>query len=407
MSKDGKIAGRYVYKTYEVYKGVKFECRGTSCKSRAEAKLSWSRRLQKKCSEIDNDVEEGNKEKKSLTQRRVDQREAEEKKERLKMKKEQHIFSDEIYKWYQLYMVHSGREKRTVRTDYDTIEQLSKSPFSNTEVSVITSDEIQSYLVSLANMGLSQSTIKKRKNMLAMYFRYARPDDDPIRRCVIPKSDKMPEEKDAYSDEEIKKLTEQLRKPYNPSGRGIDRGSVHGRMLLIILYEYLRISEALELRTGDVDLQHGILHVSRQYDEETHEIKDPKYNSVRTLPIAAEVWEIFEDVTKNRSDDELLFPAGMTLNSESRSDDRHIRCNNLRACLESTEKLLGLPRHTVHDLRHDGISLFVRRGISAPDISKFAGHKSVSFTMERYYRHTSRIDENVIYQISGRKCACK
>lgn len=63
----------------------------------------------------------------------------------------------------------------------------------------------------------------------------------------------------------------------------------------------------------------------------------------------------------------------------------------------SAERISGLQKHTVHDLRHDGISMWVRRGILPQDISRFAGHKSVSFTLERYY--LASCDDEDIYNL--------
>ncbi|MBP3241843.1 MAG: hypothetical protein J6M92_15085, partial [Oribacterium sp.] len=92
------------------------------------------------------------------------------------------------------------------------------------------------------------------------------------------------------------------------------------------------------------------------YDEYTGEIKLPKYNSVREVPIAGEVWNILEYACKDKSAEHLLFPSG-TLNASQRELDHHIRGNNLRSCLYSAERISGLQKHTVHDLRHDGISM--------------------------------------------------
>ena len=57
------------------------------------------------------------------------------------------------------------------------------------------------------------------------------------------------------------------------------------------------------------------------------------------------------------------------------------------ACQEA-----GLERHVVHDLRHDGISYYVRQGVKPQSIQKWAGHSSLSVTLDIYYRSTGDDD---------------
>lgn len=369
-----KVAGRYVYKKTEVYKGEHFICVGTSTKGITEAKKSYERRLSKKRNEIDGKIEK------------------EEKGE---------ILSESIREWHQQYKAGSVNARTLIR-HMTTINQICDSTLGELHVMEITTDDVQSFFVSLVEAGYSESVIKKCKDMLNMFFTNKRPSTNPIGGCILPKSKKETEEKPAYSDEEIRKITEQLSKPYDPSKRGADRGSVNGRMLVVALYEYLRIGELQEIRVKDVDFSHGLLHIERQYDETTGEIKAPKYKSARALPISKEIWGILEAQVEGKNPEDLVFPSGTTLNQSSCAWDNHVRANNLRDCLYHAEDYAGLDHHTVHDLRHDGISYFVRKGYEAVDISRFAGHKDVSFTLRRYYRHTKDINLATIKRATGR-----
>lgn len=370
-------SGRYVLKTYETYKGIKFICRGTSRTSKAEAKENWKKNLEERKNKID------------------------------------YVSTDStivlplknaLPKWYELYHECSWRNERTKRTDYDTINQICNSILGEIPVNVINSDHIQKYLITEARTH-SKSSLKKRKCMLNMFFSQYRANDNPVSKIELPTPKITNQAPTAYSDEDISKLTQILSLKYNPkihrNTETLHRGYIYGHALIVCLFEYLRYSELTELRVKDVHFEEGLIHVSRQYDEYTGEIKPPKYNSVREVPIAKEVWDIIADACKNKSQDNLLFPSG-ALNASQQASDQHIRGNNLRSCLYSAEAFCGLAKHTVHDLRHDGISMWVRRGLLPQDISRFAGHKSVSFTLEKYYRQTKSIDVSVIESICGK-----
>lgn len=364
-------SGRFTLKTHETYKGINFICRGTSRNSKSEAKENWKKNLEARKQKIDNvdsSCDLSTPLKKALPE------------------------------WYALYHERSWRNERTKRTDHDTINQICKSMLGEFPVNAITSDHIQKYFINEASI-LSKSSLKKRRNMLNMFFSQYRLNDNPVIRTELPAS-RDTDTTAAYNDEEISRLTKVLSTEYNPAIRANTesslRGFIYGNALLVCLYEYLRYSELTELRVKDIHFDEGLIYVSRQYDEYTGEIKLPKYNSIREVPIAGEVWNILEHACKDKSEEHLLFPSG-TLNASQRALDHHIRGNNLRSCLYSAERISGLQKHTVHDLRHDGISMWVRRGILPQDISRFAGHKSVSFTLERYY--LASCDDEDIYTI--------
>lgn len=356
--------GRYYFRTHEVYKGVKFVCCGTSRKGKKQAKENWEKNLEKKRFEINNKEAHTGKVK---------------------------TLGQELTRWYDLYIENTDIQERTKKTDRDTIKQIRTYAISNMPLIDITSDDLQAFMNEQKQY--SVSTMKKRYGLLKRFFEYARPDNNPMRQVVIP-AVKKTEELEAYSDTQILKLYKQLMKPYNPSKRGKERGSIYGRALVVCLYQFLRISELLELRVKDVDLENDILYVRRQFDPYTYEIKPPKYNSVRALPICRECYDILKERIIGKDKEDLLWQSGelVPLSNNHYANDRHLTQDILRRILASSQKYAGVPQHTVHGLRHDGISRLVRMGVPAADVSKFAGHKNISTTLERYYRHTEMTD---------------
>ena len=62
------------------------------------------------------------------------------------------------------------------------------------------------------------------------------------------------------------------------------------------------------------------------------------------------------------------------------------RANNLRRReWPKAVALAGLdPQPTFHDMRHTAVSLWIAAGASDLEVAKWAGHRSVSFTKDRY-----------------------
>ena len=380
---------RYTYREVVEYKGEKKRITGTSAQGRMEARKSFQRKVDKWKDEIDTreNTVTGNEK-----------------------------LSVAMTRWYEVYKAPLGLTDNTIITDRDTMKQIFLTDLGEMIVSEITADDIQKNLNTLAR-NRSDSIIKKRYLMLKMFFKYfsiTRQVFNVMEAVRLPKT-KLPKkethfgssEKLAYTDEEIRTLYDFLKKPFDKTKIGtLECGTVYGRFLLVILYEYLRYGEAAELRVKDVDFKRNVIHVRRQWVSRCKEIRAPKYRSVRDVPIAKEVRRFILEATVGKRADDLLFRTGELNKNRDyipSAADGHIRENVVLLTLHRAEDRLHLDRHTIHDLRHDGISLFVRRGIRAEDVSRFAGHKSVSFTMDRYYRHTEEISEETMRLVVGER----
>lgn len=138
-----EATGRFVYKTQESYKGVEWTCKGSSMENITQAKKAWQKNRERRMRQID-----------GLENKKYG---------RIKLR----VAMTDWYDLYKRYEVKNGRSRseRTILTDEDTMNQIFLV-LGDKNVCDIDSDEIQKYLLSLANDGLSQSTIKKRWNML-------------------------------------------------------------------------------------------------------------------------------------------------------------------------------------------------------------------------------------------------
>ncbi|MCD7995146.1 MAG: site-specific integrase [Clostridia bacterium] len=186
-------------------------------------------------------------------------------------------------------------------------------------------------------------------------------------------------------------LVKELSKKYNPAARtsnGLERGYLYGKPLVVIMYQFLRVGEAVELRVKDIDFDKDKIHVRRQYDEQHKLIVPPKWGSRRDIPIASVCRDILENACDGKQPNELVFSSG-ALNSDMIEHGGHILRGGLRRVINVACEHAGLEKHTIHDLRHDGISWIVRRGAHPQSVQKWAGHKSLSVTLDRYFRHTT------------------
>lgn len=383
--------GRHIYKTYEEYKGVKWICKGSSKESDSLAKESWKKNREKKIAEIEGAIQ---------------------------VKTGRVRLSSAIREWYNLYKRSESikgrpRSAATVRTDEDTLNQII-SDIGELYVCDISSEVIQKSLSRLQQRGVSQSIINKRWNMFNMYFAYVYPDgNNPMSKCKKPSSKKWDRlwlteddsvHKKSYTAEQMRMLAEEFQRPYVQKShwKTHESGYSCGELLTVIMYEFLRIAESTELRVKDVDFDKSVIHVRRQYQEKEKKTVLPKYGSRRTVPIMKECLSILEHACIGKGPDDLLFDAFQIYGSRTSEHEGHIIQGRIRENLYYACERLGLEQHTVHDLRHDGISRLVNMGVKPQSVSRWAGHKSVAFTMDKYYRHTGVEDADDLALVVGK-----
>lgn len=366
--------GRWIYRTVEEIDGAKIEFRGSSILGPEAAMESWARRREKKLGEMERkkDREEG----------RI-------------------LLGDALRGWYDLYKKRERRQGRdrssqTIRTDRATISAICKD-MEGVYLKDLSSDIMQEDLLRLRERGVSQSIINKRWNMYKMFMSHIG-RADIMERCTRPYSTRQQEEeKTAYTPTEVEQLVRELKREHIP-GLILSsplQGYRCGGLLTVILYQSLRLGEVLELRVGDIDLERGVMHIQRQYQETRDKISAPKYKSARDVPVMKECRGIIEEAVRGKDQGALLWERWQQDGLYS----GHITQGRVREDLTRACKAVGLPVHTVHDLRHDGISRLVDLGVRPQSVSRWAGHKSLTLTLDRYYRGTGQEDPEDLRKI--------
>lgn len=365
--------GKYICKRKAVYKETEWICTGSSRKSAKEAKQSWIDNYLKKVDEIDGRTN----------------------------KKAGRIKLDVAMRaWYDTYMKRKRthgrpRSQQTIATDQCQMKQI-LSVLGNELVCDLDTDTLQTYFKELADSGVKSDTLRKRWILLNQFCAKTFPGNNPMLGCERPDTDDMniqylidEDEKEyktvAYENSEMERLTEVLLS--NPAGKNRIQAQERGKMLVVIMWQFLRLGEAVELRVKDIDFKNHTLHIRRQYDEVHKLVSFPKDNSKRDMPISDKCYMLLEEMCQGKDANDLIF--------RGKQDNLHggrVLRKPLRNTLDAACEEAGIERHVIHDLRHDGISYYVRKGIKPQSIQKWAGHKSIMITLSVYYRQTKEDD---------------
>lgn len=151
-------------------------------------------------------------------------------------------------------------------------------------------------------------------------------------------------------------------------------------------YAGLRLGElrALEYDREGLDLAGSVIHVRRLWDQHAGRV-DPKSRAgIRDVPVAA-VLHDFLAVHKAATgrDSGLVF---------GRTATRPFNPSSVYKRALAAWEGAGLEPIGLHECRHTAISTWAEAGVSAKRISVWAGHSSVTFTLDRYGHIFERLE---------------
>jgi integrase len=152
-------------------------------------------------------------------------------------------------------------------------------------------------------------------------------------------------------------------------------------LVFVGCYSGPRIGELAALRWNDIDMLHRTVQITKKVVEVTgHGLMEGSTKTKagrRTVTIPRLVVDEIERHRRRFPSNPLVFTS---------PNGAQIRANNLRrrAWAHAVE-LAGLkPAPTFHDMRHTAVSLWIAAGATDLEVAKWAGHRSVSFTKDRY-----------------------
>jgi site-specific recombinase XerD len=218
---------------------------------------------------------------------------------------------------------------------------------------------IRDYMFSLYESGKAGSTVDAHYRCLATFFKWLHDNDyisgNPMLKVRKPKFDVK--QKPVFSPSELEQM-------YLACQTDLENS-----LLFLMLDCGLRVSEAINLKIKNVDLQRKFIY-----------LEDTKGRTDRTVGMGTatsnELKRMLKARRKATSEDDYLF-----VNRSGKQFTRYglsqvfLRLKN-RAGVETEGRL--------HGMRRTSLTTMARNGVDLPTLQKISGHKHVNTLIERY-----------------------
>lgn len=160
--------------------------------------------------------------------------------------------------------------------------------------------------------------------------------------------------------------------------------------ILLCMYTGLRIGELCALKWSDIDMEQGMLYVSRTMQRiaepcgEKRKTKiiegEPKtLTSKRMIPLSADIWKILSEFAPHY-DREAYFLSG--------SCKKYIEPRNFQYYFKNFQLRNGIEPLNCHALRHTFATMGIAAGMDIKSLSELLGHSKADITLN-YYVHSS------------------
>lgn len=164
----------------------------------------------------------------------------------------------------------------------------------------------------------------------------------------------------------------------------------HYQLIYLALATGARLGELLALRWADVDLQRGVMEITRTarfFSGKGVTFGQPKtHRSRRPIALSPETVALLREHRREQLEERLRAGPGY--------DDRDlvfadaaggaIYDSTVRRAFYGIVREAGLAHLRIHDLRHTAATLMLRAGINPKVVSERLGHATVSITLDTY-----------------------
>lgn len=312
------------------------------------------------------------------------------------------------------YWLYNHKATNVERSTLDTYEWNIKSSIiphlGQIELTKLQTMQVQQfYTHMLKEENKSTSVVKKIHSIMNMALEQAVKEKkiafNPIKACTLPRV-RYKEMLVLDRDARIKFLE----LAYKEAPR-------YFPIFLTVIYTGLRRGEVLALRWGnDVDIENGTISVNRTVNRlKTRKTDSPKktelvmkdspksQSSKRVIPITNVLLAVLQEQKKRQDEEKELVDAAY---QEQRlvfatATGHLIEPRGLLRCLYNLLEKAGLPRMSVHGLRHTFATMLLEMGENLKVIQNYLGHSKLSTTADIYLHRTSNIMNESVERLNS------
>jgi integrase len=296
-----------------------------------------------------------------------------------------------LEQWFTEYA--AMKLKRQTITSYKWLTKRVVAELGHLRLDKITPRNIQRFVAKLADTDcagnhvgkLSSKTIRDYVSLVSGVFEYARKMQlvarNPCEDVTLPRNDKK--ERAMLTLDEAQRLLVLL-------GQECDENRQLALFITLAIYTGCRRGELLGLEWRDLDLENGLLSIKRAayYSKERGAYTDtPKTkSSLRTLKVSEDVTSLMKryrewqecyatSLCDKWQDNGRVFTNWCGAPMYTNAPERYFK----RIC-----ELNGLPRVSLHSLRHLNASLLISAGLDVKTVQSSLGHSSAATTLDIY-----------------------
>ena len=302
-----------------------------------------------------------------------------------------------VQSWFQYYieLIKSPIMKERSIELYSSVFRNGIAPYiGKRRLTSVQPLHCQNVLDSAIDRGLSDQTFKKirsfMRDMFECAFDYGYIASNPVKASV-----QMNRRESIKRERVILTATEQrmfIREAKKSSAYSV---------FAFALQTGVRIGELCALRWNDVNFRKKMIYIKQtgRWHHGKFIAASPKtVSSKRMIPMTQKCEEILQSLKKNYDD---IFPTDykeegyIFLNSEGEV----LRYNYIQHELTSVTTAAGLPRLTMHGLRHTFATRCIEAGMRPKTLQVLLGHASVDFTMNLYVHVTAEQKEKDVLRV--------
>lgn len=275
-------------------------------------------------------------------------------------------FSELIDEWLAIQTVNL---RPSTKADYAYTSKYFREFFMSRPTSSITQGDIYKFVAWVSTKGLSAHYVRKMVVRLSQIFKFATKMGYTTRDPLAEKPGNLPEQ----PDKRVEPLTpDELRKL-------VDATPEHFKTLMLVMISCgLRRSEAFGLTRNSVDLERGVIRITRQLV--AGELVEPKTKRAkRVIPLTPTT----ADALKAHL---AMLPStvmDLVFVSEQGTPVDYMNWRK-RVWIPTVERAGVRKNLTLHDLRRTFASALARQGRSAGYLQDVMGHQQISTTMTYY-----------------------